>query len=277
VQSAQVVQGARVNPDTLVVVHCYQGDAHQVEAFLPQYLHHGCPVLVLSPADSPVLINHPGVECRSAGERAYFGQKSLDRQRAHLELLMEYPQKYRLLNDADSMCLSPRLPAYLYEEAEGTVWSNEVKEGRPHESPYPKYAQHPPYFLTRESMARMNAVPHVEAHPITPFVDHLMIVLTAEAELAHRSYPDGASFPAWRHGPIPETKLLGHNPVHRNERRGFDGTARMVKMVARGVVMIHSVKHPEVRDRLVSAHAQHVNIQRRKAERRARLLARASA
>jgi hypothetical protein len=268
-----------MNPDTLVVVHTYAGDAHQVEAFLPQYLHHGCPVLVLSPEDSPVHIEHPEVEYRSAGKAAYFGQASLDRQRAHLEILAELPYRFFLLNDSDSMCLSPEIPSYLYEQAENTIWSNEVPEHRDHPSPYEKIAFHPPYFLTRDTIRRLLTAAdklEVRAHEITPFIDWFMVALASESGVEHRSYPNGASFPAWRHGPIPETKLLGHNHVHRNERRGFDGAARMLKMVGRGAVMIHSVKHPEVRNRLVNAHLQYVNIQRRRAERRARL-ARASA
>lgn len=242
--------------DTLVVVHCYAGDAHLVQEFLPQYTHHGSPVLVLSPTDAPVRLEHPGVECRSVGKAAYFGQTSLDRQRAHLELLLTYPQTYFLLNDADSMCLSAEIPRYLYE-SENIVWSNEVRETRPHESPYPKLAFQPPYFLERHSIARMLAVAdRITAHPITPFIDWYMVALTHEAGLEHRSYPDGASFPAWRHEHIPETTELGHDFVHVESARGVNGAARMRQRVQQGVVMVHSIKHPPVRDLLVSAHAR---------------------
>ena len=242
-----------MNEDTLIGVHGYAGDQHLVEAFLPQYLHHECPVVILSPEDAPIRID--GMECRSAGGRGYFGQASLDRQREHLKLLLEYPAKFYLLNDSDSMCLSPELPAYLYEHAENTLWSNEVKEGRPHPSPYPKLGVHPPYFLTRETIEKLLAVGPMKAHPITPFIDWLMIALASEAGVTHRSYPDGKSFPAWKHGAIPETKELGHNYVHEETAVGVDGAKRMAMMVRnQGIIFVHSVKHPHVRDELVDAY-----------------------
>ncbi len=242
-----------MNEETLVGVHCWAGDQHLVEAFRPQYEHHACPVVVLSPSDSPVVI--PGMECRSAGKRGYFGQDSLDRQREHLKILLEYPAKYFLLNDSDSMCLSPEIPAYLYENADNTLWSNEAKEGRPHPSPYPKIGLHPPYFLTRETIEKLLAVGPMKAHSVTPFIDWLMIALASEAGVQHRSYPDGKSFPAWKHGAIPETKELGHDYVHEETRNGVDGGRRMAMFVkTQGVVFVHSVKHPHVRDELVEAY-----------------------
>lgn len=256
-EGSRMARGTITRDDTLVVVHCYAGDAHLVEAYLPQYLHHGCKVLILSPEDAPVRIEHPGVECRQAGQAAYFGQASLDRQRLHLELLLEYPHRYYLLNDADSMCLSAEIPAYLYGST-GTVWSNEVRETRPHPSPYPKIAMQPPYFMDRDTLARLVAVPYIEAHPITPYIDWLMVALVSEAGLEHRSFPDGKSMPAWRHGPIPETQQLGHNYVHVQEAKGFDGAQRMRLHVRQGVVMVHSIKHPPVRDLLVRDRAQYV-------------------
>jgi hypothetical protein len=257
-----------MNEDTLVVVHAYAGDADLVEAFLPQFLHHGCDVLVLSPSDSPVKIVHEGVECRSAGRRAYFGQDSLDRQRLHMQLLLEYPHRWLLMNDPDSMCLSPEIPAYLYASGD-VVWSNEVRESRPHTSPYPKIAFQPPYFLSRAAIERMLAVPPIPAHPITPFIDWFMVAMVCEAGLEHRSYPDGRSFPAWRHGAIPETKELGHNYRHVQTARGVDGGRRMAEQVSRGVVMVHSVKHPPVRDALVVAHARYARARGHKVARSA--------
>lgn len=247
--------------DTLVVVHAYAGDAALVEAFLPQYRHHDCDVLVLSPEDAPVVIE--GVECRSAGKRGYYGQDSLDRQREHLRILLEYPHRWFLLNDSDSMCLSPQIPAYLYESGD-VVWSNEVREYRPHASPYPKIALQPPYFLTRGAIERMLAVGPIEAHPITPFVDWMMLALVCEAGLEHRSYPDGRSFPAWRHTHIPETKELGHDYTHVQESRGIDGAKRMSQQVLRGAVMVHSIKHPPVRDQLLAARQRYERTTRRR-------------
>lgn len=176
-----------LNPDTLVVVSAYAGDAHQVSTFLPCYLHHECSVIIMSPEDSKVEI--PGLICRYAGRRAYIGQESLDRQRLHLQIAYEeYPFAYYLFNDADSFCVSPEIPKFLYEQSDGIVWSGEVTDPRPHWSPYPKIAMQPPYFLSRESLRRMLAVADkVKAHPITPYIDHYMLQLTCEAGLQHKS------------------------------------------------------------------------------------------
>ena len=245
----------RMRKDTLVVVHCYKGDAGLVKRHMPLYKHHGAKVLVLSPEDSPVRIR--GVECQHAGKAAYYGQDSLDRQREHLKILAQRPEKFFLLNDADSFCLSPEIPRYLYEQSD-KVWSNEVVEWRPHSSPYPKIGMHPPYFLRRDTIQRMLRVadrPEVLAHPITPYIDWYMVALTYEAELKHESYPDGYSFPAWKFDHIPETKELGHNYKHKYVEDGkVRGDDLVERQVSRGAVMIHSVKHKPVMDRLIAAH-----------------------
>lgn len=244
-----------MNENTLVVVCCYAGDKEQVEQALPVHLAHKRPILVLSPEDSRVIINHPMVECRSGGKRGYFGQESLDRQRIYMEMMLETEHEFFLLNDADSMCLSAAIPRYLYEGAKDTVWSNVVREGRPHKSPYPKVAFHPPYFLARETIEKMLAVGPIEAHPITPFVDWAMVAMTAEAHLKYKSFPNGRSFVAWRHGDIPTTMELGHDYKHEPViYGGRDGGKRMKTFVERGVVMVHSVKHKAVLDTLRFAH-----------------------
>lgn len=180
-----------MNEDTLVTVHAYAGDAEQVRNNLPCYLHHHpCPVIVMSPDDSKVII--PGLLCRFGGQRAYIGQTSLDRQRLHLSMALEYHFRYYLLNDADSLCLSPEIPKYLYDESENTIWANIVREPRPHESPYLKLALQPPYFLERATLIKMLSVPpeKVLAHPITPYIDHFMLQLACEAGVKFRSYMD---------------------------------------------------------------------------------------
>ena len=255
------------NLDTLVVVHCYDGDREQVLNALPLYLHHGCPVLILSPENAPVHIDHPRVECRSAGLQGYFGQDSLDRERLHMEILLEYPYNHFLMNDSDSMCLSPKIPDYLYTvEAENTFYSNEVREGRPHKSPYPKIALQAPFFLSRKTIERLLAVAdkeEVKAHPITPFIDWYMLALSCEAGIPHRSFPDGKSFPAWRYGAIPETTVTPdgapRSPTVATitgevERGGVDGASLMESAVLHGTVFVHAVKHKDVLARLVGAY-----------------------
>lgn len=176
-----------LNPDTRVVVFCYAGDRHQVENLMPNYRRHGAPISVLSPEDSPVRID--GVECLHAGRRAYIGQDSLTRHRLHLKLLLDRcPEKYFFLNDPDSFCVSPELPARLYRDAEDTVWGNEVVEPRPHWSPYPKIAIQPPYFLTRETIRRLLEAPDPGCHPITPYIDWYWVALCYSAAITHRPF-----------------------------------------------------------------------------------------
>ena len=252
---------AWMRDDTLVVTHCYAGDKAMTKNMLKLSARHGAQMLVLSPEDSPVKIK--GVECRSAGKAGYFGQVSLDRQRKHLEILLEYPQTFFLLNDADSICISPAIPRYLYEQGWATLWSNEVMEWRPHRSPYPKIACQPPYFLRRETIAAMLAVaelPQVKAHPITPYIDWYMLALACEARLMHRSYFDGASFPAWGREDLAETQMLGNNPKHVHDPKApIQGARDMAWQVHHGAVMLHSIKHLPVLRALVREHEDYVS------------------
>jgi hypothetical protein len=136
-----------LNPSTLVVVHCYAGDRARVEAFMPFWLHHECPVLVLSPEDAPVeLDHHPLITYRSAGRAGWKGPHTVHRQIAHWKIAAEFPQKHFLMHDSDSVCLSPELPRYLYAEPD-VFWCNVIG------THYLNYE--PPYFLSRENLLRM--------------------------------------------------------------------------------------------------------------------------
>lgn len=249
-----------MNENTLITVHCYAGDADVVQNALPFHERHMRPILVLSPENSRVKLPDQagGTEFKYGGKRGYFGQDSLDRQVIHMRMMLETPHKYFLMNDSDSICLSREIPRYLYEQSEDTVWSNIVNESRPHTSPYPKIAFHPPYFMTRATLEKLLAVAdhdEVKAHPITPFIDWFMMALTNEAQLSYASFPDGKSFPAWRHESIPDTVALGHDYRHENIcEGGKDGAARMYKHASNGFVMIHSVKHKEVLTNLIALH-----------------------
>lgn len=193
-----------VNENTLIAVFGYgpsrnpdeawfvsrKGDVDRIKMLMPYYEHHKCPIVFMSPSDAPIT-SMGGHICRSAGKRAYIGQTSLDRQRDHLRILLEYPQEYFLLNDSDSCCFTPEIPRYVYDNCDGIFWSNEITESRPHESPYPKIAMQPPYFLNRKSLATMLAVAdRIVAHPITPFIDHYMLQLVCESGLKHESFLD---------------------------------------------------------------------------------------
>ncbi len=146
----------------------------------------GHPVVIMSPRDSAVVI--PPYIHIQAGERAYIGGASLTRQVEYMRALLTFPHEFFLLHDSDSMMLSKEVPKELYEE-EGVIWSNEIQEPRPHSSPYPKLAFQPPYFLSRDSMARMiRAGENLQPHPITPYVDWFMNAASAEAGLNHKPF-----------------------------------------------------------------------------------------
>lgn len=229
-----------MNSDTRVAICAYAGDQHQVIKSLGVYLHHKCPVVVLSPEDSKAEIRYPGIENRFAGKRAYIGQDSLDRQRLHLQLLLTFPENHFLVHDADSMCLSPEIPAYLYREPD-VVWSNLVNDDIPEHLPefatrdnWPHVAFQPPYFLSRKTIQKMLSVadhPGVKASPIMPFIDFYFVQLTMTAGLPYRRFT---------------------HCVSCSDHPSLLGTEIMSKQVREdGAVFIHSVKRPEVYQRLL--------------------------
>lgn len=236
-----------MNEDTLVAVHCYAGDAEQVVRAMPEYLHHNCPVLVLSPSDAPVQID--GVLNRMAGRRAYTGQVSVDRERAHLEILLEYPQSHFLLHDSDSVCLSPDLPSYLYAEPE-TLFYNATPTHRfiwaqgsdpVHHATYARFPEvfQPPLFFSRDTLERMLAVSD-DAMASLPrwalLIDWYFAAMAQEAEIRTRAFPDGISRPIW--------SLYEVARVYASVRTC-------------GTTMLHSIKTREVLDVMASAFAEY--------------------
>ena len=181
-----------LNPDTRIGVCCYAGDGDLVRGNRDLYLHHGCPVTILSPEDSPVVVE--GLDHRQGGKAAYIGEASLQRQAEHLRLLLEYPENHFLINDADSFVLDPKLPDYLYAEPD-VVWSNQVNDDIPqHQATfppgYPHVAFQPPYFLSRKTIEAMLAVKDqiVISHDMMPFIDYYMVQLTMTAGLQWRRF-----------------------------------------------------------------------------------------
>lgn len=186
-----------MNPSTLVSVHCYKGDEERVKGFLPYYLHHKCPVAIMSPEDSRVefgsklfISGETEIGFFHAGKRAYIGQESLDRQIEHLKILLalDNPRSdFFLLNDSDSLCLTPEIPPYVYTEP--VLWSNEVIDPRTHPTNLPRLALQPPYFCSRNVLTWLvNAAPKVTMHPITPYVDHFMLQLCHAAGVTHKPF-----------------------------------------------------------------------------------------
>lgn len=229
-----------MNPNTRVAVCGYAGDAHQVTSALRMYTHHECPVTILSPEDAKIEI--PGVDCRFGGQKQYIGQLSLDRQREHLRILMSYPEEFFLINDSDSMCLSPKIPDYLYAEPD-FLWSNLIEDHMPfrqegyYPEGFPKLAFQPPYFLSRKGIAALLACvedENIPANPMLAFIDHYMVQLAVKANFPWRNFTDGISCPI---SSDVNSQRLTWEKVRRS-----------------GVVMIHSVKAPCFWEPMETAH-----------------------
>lgn len=242
-----------MNEDTRVAICCYEGDAHQLN--LDAYLHHECPVTILSPENSRVIVEHPGLNYRFGGVRAYIGQESLDRQRRHLGILLEYPENHFLIHDSDSVCLDAKIPSYLYAEPD-LVWSNQVDDCIPdHQNQFaeswPHVAFQPPYFLSRKTIERMLAVaddPRVQASPIMPFIDFYMVQLTMVAGLPWRRFNDCISCPITA-DPLKVPTMKPEQLATYTE----NFNAVMQSVLTRGANILHSVKDPAAVNELLQA------------------------
>lgn len=247
-----------MNEDTRVAVCCYAGDAHQVIQSLGVYLHHECPVVVLSPEDSPADVRYPGVDRRFGGKRAYIGQDSLDRQAEHLRLLLEFPENHFLIHDSDSVCLDPKIPDYLYAEPD-VVWSNQVDDAIPeHQSTFepgwPHVAFQPPYFLSRKTIEAMLAVkddPRCAASPVMPFIDYYMVQLTMVAGLPWKRMMNCISCPIAIDAVTHPDPTAHEREVYGN---GFKIAYRSVRH--QGTNILHSVKDHRAVKKLMEAHQE---------------------
>ena len=230
-----------MNEDTLIAVCGYAGDAKQITNALPFYLHHERPVLVLSPTDSPIGPKNRAAQTkvlfRSAGKRAYVGQLSLDRQRDHLKLMLEYPHEWILANDSDSVCVDPKIPEYLYQD-KTVLWSNEVSDMMHDRSDdpgyiFPRLAFQPPYFFHRSVAEKLVSIADsVPANTRTPFIDWCMMAWAIAADIPHRNFIDGVSCPTAHYPP--------------GQQAMADGVRN------RGATMLHSIKTADVLYQMVS-------------------------
>lgn len=232
-----------LNPDTIVFVSAYAGDKHQVETNLPVYLHHECPVVILSPTDAPITsVSDSRVHCQWFGEREWAGPKSLVRHVLFLKAMMTFNCQWFLMHDADSFCLSPKLPKHLFEGR--ACWSNEVQDLNTGTSLLPKKACQPSYFFHRAVLGAMIAcaenppvsyVGEATGDPIvTQCIDHRHMQLSVGSGFPLRSFPDGASW----------------------ETASDIGIREMARVVREdGKVFIHSVKTKSALDRLMGEHA----------------------
>lgn len=226
-----------MNPHTLVSCHGYFGDSAQIRGMLRYQEHHQAPLIIVSPVDSRIEKMGPHI-CRFAGKRQYVGQLSLDRQFAQLRVLLEYPFEFFLANDSDSLCLSPKIPQYLYDDSHN-FWSNEVSDLMHQRKPgykWPRLAFQPPYFFSRSILERMIKTEGTfETDMQTPFIDWLMMAICVAGNIPHKNFRDGVSCPT----------SDNHSRRHMVNH-----------IVQRGAVMLHSVKTPLALQEMVSARHQ---------------------
>lgn len=233
-----------MNPDTHVAICCYQGDAVSMGSMMGLYAHHGCPVTVLSPEDSPVLI--PGVDCRAGGKRAYIGQDCLDRMRIHFQILLnETSENHFLIHDADSICLSPKIPSYLYAEPD-VLWSNRVDNGIIEQqagfpADIPHVAFQPPWFLSRATIAKILAAPAPIVNPILPFIDYWLVETAVRHGIPWKPLRDAISAPL-SHGLI----LTNRDAIRRTRNEGL--------------IFLHSIKGIEAATPYIAARMRYVTM-----------------
>ena len=143
--------------DVLVVVHAYAGDLQQVLNQMDSYLAGGRPVLVLSPADAPAEVNHPRVTNQNAGKAGWKGKHTVERQLEHWQMALDKEHDWYLLHDSDSVCLSPDLPDYIFEDPE-RFWCNVINTDKTGQivmaAPGSAGANYqPPYFISWETLS----------------------------------------------------------------------------------------------------------------------------
>lgn len=234
-----------MNPDTRVSIHCYAGDARQVIETLPVHKRHECPVTVFSPEDSPV--NIVDMDCKFAGKRQSIGPLSVEREREHMRILLTYPENFFLMNDADSFCLSPQLPQYLYDRPD-IVWCNYVEDtleaNQPgyagYSSDFPHFAMQPPYFLSRRLMEQMiAAADRCPPNDVMPWIDHFMMQLVFAAGLTVHRFKDSVAADVDRYPENLEPTL----DLIRNDGRVF----------------VHSSKSPKTWRPMIEARREYLN------------------
>jgi hypothetical protein len=260
-----------MNEDTRVAVSCYAGDQQQVEQMLGQFLHHECPVTVLSPEDAPCNVAHWRVDNRHFGKRGQLGPDAWERHLGFLKILLTYPEQHFLIHESDSICLDPRIPDFLYAEPD-IVWSNNGESTPDHWDGFPpgsaKMSFQAPWFFSRKTIqAMIDAAPRVPYHPSLEWVDLYLSRLTEEAGLEWRGYGDRAYL-----GPMSgciddngTTFDPGHHDPSRGRQRGMPlaqstietydtGLKNGIQYAENGACMMHSVKNGTAARALATAY-----------------------
>lgn len=220
---------------TLVVVCAYAGDAEQLEILRPAYEHHRYPILILTPEDSPIEEYH-GHKCLQGGKRAYIGQESLDRQHIHMLIAYEQGAEWYLFHDSDSICLSKKIPEYLYQDRT-SIYSSEVADHREkgYHDPLPHIAMQPPYWMHRSVLQKFILNGKQPADPVTPFIDWYMVQVAYAAGVEHKPFFNSYCFSS-------------NTP---------QGAFFAEKVAGEGCVMFHSVKTQDVFDSMMAARQKH--------------------
>lgn len=220
------------NKKTITSVFGYAGDVQQVIDFMPFYKHHELPIIFLSPSNAKIENLGP-YTYRFAGEKAYIGQSSWDRQHLYFKILLEYEFDWYLLNDSDSLVLEPQLPNYLFED-KSIVYGNVVESLiRPncrhfdsatflltgisryiiipenyHDGP-PFIAIQPPYFLSRYALEKIVEISaNLVACPITPHIDWWFPFVCGLAGLTYKTFPNGRSWETIT--PLGRSEMIRH-------------------------------------------------------------------
>lgn len=216
-----------LQPNTLVVVQAFGPYTDMVRMNLPSWNQHGLPVVITSLGDSPVQVE--GIGCYTHGRNGYVGPVSLDRWRILLRWLLEQPFEFFMMHESDSICLSPSIPRYCYENPD-VLWSNEMPEnGTP---PTQQFYCVAPWFMSRRTITRL-------------------------LETSARS-PDRPPYHGDRWvGQMAEVGGIPHSPFSPGLGCGTlrEGTAELAQVCAAvrsGVVMIHGVKTPGARRAILS-------------------------
>lgn len=231
-----------VNPDTRVVIWCYAGDQHHVIKALGQYLHHQCPVVVLSPGDLPAEIRYPGIENRISGHSGWVGQVCIDRMLCHFRTMLTFPETHFLVHEDDSVCLSPEIPRYLYEEPD-TIWANAIANNIPEQQQYypdgfPKVALQAPYFISRGTIEKLlKASESVKTNPGLPYGDHYLVQLALQAGVPYKGFWNGIT-------------------CGTNFEKGLN--AMFDQVVYGGAVFLHSIKDKGILDLMIMARKAYV-------------------
>jgi hypothetical protein len=183
------------------------------------------------------------IDCLPLGKRQSIGPAAIERERLHLKQLLEYPENFFLLNDADSMCVSPKLPDFLYDEPD-VLWSclmylslpNERAQMQPN---HPFITPHPPYFMSRRTIQALLDQPYTVNNRYEGFIDHWMGAAAVTGGLVLKGYPNCYSGPISTHENYFEDAYVGAR--HR------------------GTVFFHSVKAPQFWQPLVEAHKKYLD------------------